>query len=191
MKHRIMKSKKNDLTDKKFNKLSVIGLAPIEKWGKTRYRYWLCRCECGNEAVVSSNRLKMNGTKSCGCLQTETKKKNRGWDGFEDISKVYYEQVKRNAKVRNFTFNLTINQLWNVFLKQNKKCVMTGLPLKFSKYSGKSDGNASLDRIDSNKGYDLNNIQWIHKDVNKMKNNLKEANFLEYCKLICINKKLL
>ena len=31
---------------------------------------WLCQCECGNTAVVSStNLLRTNGTKSCGCLR--------------------------------------------------------------------------------------------------------------------------
>lgn len=30
---------------------------------------WLCKCDCGNELVVSTNNLRSGNTKSCGCLQ--------------------------------------------------------------------------------------------------------------------------
>jgi hypothetical protein len=43
---------------------------------------------------------------------------------------------------------------------------------------------ASLDRIDSTKGYIKGNIQWVHKDVNKMKWNWNQSNFINWCKLI-------
>lgn len=32
---------------------------------------WLCRCNCGNETIVSSNNLRRGLTKSCGCLRKE------------------------------------------------------------------------------------------------------------------------
>ena len=31
---------------------------------------WLCRCDCGNEKIVSRSSL-LNGTSSCGCLRTQ------------------------------------------------------------------------------------------------------------------------
>lgn len=31
---------------------------------------WTCRCDCGNYTVVSSNKLNMGHTTSCGCLQS-------------------------------------------------------------------------------------------------------------------------
>lgn len=43
---------------------------------------------------------------------------------------------------------------------------------------------ASLDRIDSSKGYIPGNVQWVHKDVNKMKLALSEKRLLELCTLI-------
>lgn len=33
---------------------------------------WLCRCDCGNEVVVSGVSLRSGHTRSCGCLQKET-----------------------------------------------------------------------------------------------------------------------
>lgn len=40
--------------------------------------------------------------------------------------------------------------------------------------------SASLDRIESNKGYVVDNIQWVHKFVNVMKWNIPEDNFIDW-----------
>lgn len=55
-----------DLTNKRFNNLTVVKLDRIDKHGS----YWLCKCDCGNEAVVRSSHLKSGMVKSCGCLRT-------------------------------------------------------------------------------------------------------------------------
>lgn len=41
-----------------------------------------------------------------------------------------------------------------------------------------------LDRIDSSKGYIEGNVQWVHKDVNMMKQNYSQKYFIEMCKKI-------
>lgn len=41
-----------------------------------------------------------------------------------------------------------------------------------------------LDRIDSSKGYIENNIQWIHKDLQFMKNTMSDNKFIKYCQLV-------
>jgi hypothetical protein len=46
------------------------------------------------------------------------------------------------------------------------------------------DNTASLDRIDSSLGYVRGNVQWLHKDVNWMKNTLDQDRFIELCKAI-------
>lgn len=43
---------------------------------------------------------------------------------------------------------------------------------------------ASLDRIDSLKGYTLDNVQWIHKDLNYMKCDYEENEYIEWCKKV-------
>jgi hypothetical protein len=45
-------------------------------------------------------------------------------------------------------------------------------------------GTASLDRIDSKLGYNINNIQWVHKDVNTIKWDLSHDKFIEICQII-------
>lgn len=43
---------------------------------------------------------------------------------------------------------------------------------------------ASLDRIDSSKGYIEGNVQWVHKRINKMKLDDSDTEFIEWCRLI-------
>lgn len=59
---------KIDLTGMPFGRLVV-----IREWGRTKGGkvLWLCRCECGNEIVVTTDHLRSEHTQSCGCLQRE------------------------------------------------------------------------------------------------------------------------
>ena len=47
----------------------------------------------------------------------------------------------------------------------------------------------SLDRIDSLKGYAIDNVQWVHKDINKMKNIHSQPAFINICKLVAMKNK--
>jgi hypothetical protein len=55
----------------------------------------------------------------------------------------------------------------------------------FGSYNVNKETTASLDRIDSSKGYIKTNVQWVHKKVNKMKQDTSVDEFKHYCKLIC------
>jgi hypothetical protein len=100
----------------------------------------------------------------------------------------YMSTLKMSAKKRNLEFVLTKEELWQLFLKQNKKCALSGVELTFNSRNNKRDGTASLDRIDSSKGYTLDNIQWVHKIVNIMKQDLEEKDFFLWCKTIIENR---
>jgi len=78
-----------------------------------------------------------------------------------------------------------------LFLQQNRKCALSGLELKFAN-SAKEQRNhkgttASLDRICSSKGYVAGNVQWVHKDVNFMKQHYPQDYFVELCGKITKN----
>ena len=55
--------KKLELTGQRYGRLVVLRQA--ENIGKRTA--WLCRCDCGNEVVVRTNRLRSGHTTSCGC----------------------------------------------------------------------------------------------------------------------------
>lgn len=114
------------------------------------------------------------------------------WKGYEEISGSYFGRIQKSAKDRGILFDITIKDIWNKFIEQNKKCALTDIEIYFyPKGCSRRDKylkTASLDRIDSNKGYTKNNIQWLHKDINKMKWEFTQDKLIEYCRLI-INKK--
>lgn len=177
-----------NLIGQKFGKLTVF-LKDVETPRKEKdYNfYWWCQCDCGNKITVRSNHLSGGGVKSCGCLNNKCRSESFHWKGYEDISSSVFGRIKNCAKKRKIPFNITIQQIWELFLKQNKTCVLTGLPLNFPSRNEKFDGTASLDRIDSTRGYIDGNIQWVHKDVNFMKQQLSNHQLIEYSKLIYLN----
>ena len=112
--------------------------------------------------------------------------------GYKDISGSVLCVIKNRAKYRNLEYNLDADYLWNLYQKQNKKCAISGISIKFAPNTGlylKSQQTASLDRIDSSKGYIKGNVQWLHKTINKMKQDLSQEEFIQYCKIISENNK--
>ncbi|MEI6191432.1 MAG: hypothetical protein WCP24_03675 [bacterium] len=120
-------------------------------------------------------------TKSCGCYQ--------GWKGTYDISAKHLSHIQHHARSKNNECNITLDDMQILLDKQNHKCALTNLPIVTArtnnrKLSTYSEQTASLDRIDSSKGYIINNIQWVHKDINRLKTNFKQDRFIELCKLV-------
>lgn len=69
-----------------------------------------------------------------------------------------------------------------MYVKQDKKCALTGIPLSFER--NEKGCSASIDRIDSNIEYHLENIQLVHKDINLMKNHFNEDYFIDMCEKV-------
>ncbi len=70
--------------------------------------------------------------------------------------------------------------LWDLWCEQDQCCAYTGWDLWVGKRHNK-DTTASLDRIDNDQGYEIGNVQWLHKDVNWMKGRFTEVRFKEIC----------
>lgn len=166
-------------------------LTPKEVAGKNKYRtQYNCECECGRFIVVDSCSLITSNTTSCGCDSRKRGKEHPLWSGHEDISSSYWSSIEKGAKDRNLEFSITIEDAWNQFVGQNKQCALTKLPLLLApvrRLSKMGFQTASLDRINSQKGYIIDNIQWVHKDVNVMKWNFTENRYIEICKLVAQN----
>ncbi len=170
------------MLNSRFGKLTVlkfIGNAP-----KSKRTLWLCKCDCGNEKVLRSDCLRSGATKSCGCSNKITGKENRNWKGYGDISGRYWSKIIGEARKRDLKFEIDIEDAWNLFLKQERKCALSDLEISFKISKRDKLQTASLDRIDSDKDYTLDNIQWLHKRVNIMKMDLKETEFIDFCSKI-------
>jgi hypothetical protein len=173
--------KAKNLVGQKFNKWTV--LYRVGNYNN-RDAVWRCKCDCGNESDVKSYYLTKNYSRQCiTCGHTE-----RGTyeDGGLDEA-IFNKLVKFNARKRKIKVDITSEQLYKQFINQEQKCALSGVNITLPKTAVQlynHDFTASVDRIDSSRHYKLGNVQWVHKDVNKMKCDLSQERFIELCKLI-------
>lgn len=144
----------NDLTDKRYGKLTVIQPTTRIKWGR---RVWTCLCDCGNVCEVYAKGLVSGNTKSCGCLRIDNnpKRLKEGEAAFNSL----YGTYKIAARRRGLEFSLSKKEFKEL---TSDNCYICGQePSKISKrpqntgiytYNG-------VDRIDNNKGYTLENCK--------------------------------
>lgn len=192
---KIRESKYQKLFSKgqKFKKWTIIG-DKIEL-NTHKEAFILSRCDCGFEKLISCYYLKKGSSTGCfNCGHGNKGESNPSWKGFKDIPGSFLARVKSRAKKIIVEFDITGEDIYNQWLKQNKKCALTGLDIDFvninkgntTRKESKYDliCSASLDRIDSSKGYTKNNIQIVHKDINIMKNEYNQEYFISFCKKV-------
>lgn len=186
---------KADLLGQRFTRLLVLEESdPLIRDTGNRVINWSCLCDCGNKIIATTSNLLSNGIKSCGCLKKELiveKNKLRGFAisgrrGSKDISATLFSRIKTGAKKRNYSFEISIDYLQDLLELQNFKCKLSGIKLEMG-YGKLQNITASLDRIDSSKGYIKGNVQWVHKDINWMKQDYSQQEFIQYCKLVAGN----
>lgn len=163
----------------------------IGKGKNNRSLYIKCKCNCGNISWKSISALR-NG-KCFGCKKCANKT-YIDENGDTIINKFFIQQYNRiinslkiRKKLKNMKFNITPKYLEELYFKQNKKCKLSGIDLTPKKGVRWKNQNLSVDRIDSEKGYEIGNIQLVDKRINLMKGKLDNNEFIELCKLIAKN----
>lgn len=107
------------------------------------------------------------------------------WAGFKSIPRVFFTANKNSAATRSIDFNIKIEDIYNLYIEQNKKCKLSNIDLDFgSRKIKNSKRNASIDRIDSAIGYTINNIQLVDSRVNIMKKDFTLDHFFYLCNLV-------
>jgi hypothetical protein len=114
------------------------------------------------------------------------------YDGF--MTKLF-NTLKNNClnRAKDLAINITIDNIKDQFTKQKGLCALTGKTLTYSymkenAHQGncqlKYRWNISVDRIDSSKGYDKDNIQLVGAIINRMKTDLNDQKFIELCQSV-------
>ena len=167
---------KKDLTGKTFGDLFVVGISEISRNGHYRYHV---KCVCGSEKTVLGTHMLQGNTKHCGC---KTPRNSSNWQGYKGVGKTYWNQVLSSAAGargrRVLELDITLEYIADLLESQDYLCKLSGLPISAV------EGTASLDRIDSSKGYIKGNVQWLHKDINMMKRHYSQEYFIHLCKLV-------
>ena len=108
-----------------------------------------------------------------------------------EITTRVWNQIRAGALRRDLEFSVTPEYCWEVFLQQRRKCALTGVKLTFPKRTTsvkssrwKFERTASLDRINSNRGYVPGNVRWTHKRVNVMRSDQTDDEFFMWCNLV-------
>lgn len=174
-------SKLIDIAGQRFNRLIVIEFSRLDKNGAA---HWKCKCDCGNETIVSSNNLKRGGTKSCGCLRKETGRLSEG----EAACNAVIRSHKRHAKERNLEQALTNEQIITLH-KEN--CHYCGAPPSNKYFRKNLNGSYvynGIDRIDNNKGYTIDNVVSCCENCNYSKRQMTYDEFLTHIKQIYLHR---
>jgi hypothetical protein len=114
---------------------------------------------------------------------------HHGWKGCEGLGSAIISKFRHRALTKGMEFTIDAKFLWNKYLNQNKKCALSGELLNIEQrydYAKKAaiDTNASIDRIDSTKGYTQDNVQWTTKRINQMKLDSSDEEFIKLCHIV-------
>lgn len=177
--------KKHELAGKRYGRWTVVDRATTEPGKHAR---WNCVCDCGHKCPVMQTHLVAGRTSSCTVCSKARGTAHARWTGVGELDGSMIKRIQLAARTRKLPFEITGDYMWDLFLEQNRRCALSGIELSFyAKRVGTAHTikpTASLDRIDSKEGYVEGNVQWVHKDVNMMKQSYTTQRFLELCTLI-------
>ena len=163
------------------------------QWSST---YWAECVECNTIKIKRPEDIKRSVHGCVKCSALKRGKENQQF--YKEIPIRFWKSIITCANKRKIKFNISIEDAWKLYLKQNRKCALSGIDIGFCTSKIKRNSmcgywylnSASLDRIDSNKEYTINNCQWVYKLVNRMKSDIEQKEFIYLCERISsLNKK--
>ena len=94
------------------------------------------------------------------------------------ISGILNHATKRK---QHLGFSLDLVYLLDLYSKQHGLCALSGVEMTYIAGSGRVNTNISIDRIDSAVGYVRGNVQFVCDIVNRMKQDLPQAELFIWC----------
>lgn len=162
---------KNDLTDKKFGRWTV-----IERAERITSQLWLCRCDCGTIRKVQHASLLSGKSLSCGCYHKEDVSKRLTTHG---LSKTRLYNIYHNIKNRCYNPNnnrykdyggrgIFVCSEWRNSFERFAEWALS---------NGYTD-DLTIDRIDNDGPYGPENCRWTNSETQI--NNKRKTIYFEF-----------
>jgi hypothetical protein len=167
-----------NMEGQKFGRLTVLSRAEKPENKRTGI-FWNCICDCGNSVIVSGRNLRKRHTKTCGCSYKDLgmrKRKSRGASAFNSLLLSY----KVGAKSRGLEFELSEDDFRRL---TQQVCFYCGKEPDQIKGATMVTGGYvynGIDRVDSLKGYTLDNCVSCCGQCNVAKLNHSLDNFIAW-----------
>lgn len=183
----LFKSDYSNKDYKYFKLVSYIGWAQGK--GRKHQLYTAICKNCKSNVIIPMDNAKNNAVLNCGCykwnkLTSEERIEQKPTNAA--FTKLY-GGYKRKCKIQDLKFELNLIEFFNITQKNCYYC--NRKPYQKYKTDEREFVYNGLDRIDSKKGYEKENIVSCCGKCNMMKWNLKQDDFINHAKLIADNFK--
>ena len=186
-KEKISISKTIDLIGKRFGKL-VVKKQLTERGNRGQIK-WECVCDCGNKHITTGECIRSGKSKSCGCnrLTPPNKEKDRELAIWKQL---YKSTIEKRSKKQGYKSDISFYEFRKI---SKQKCFYCGLENSNFATDRNSHRNKisdcvikynGIDRIDSTKGYLINNVVACCKYCNTAKNTMTQKEFKQFIKRV-------
>lgn len=166
---------------KDYRDISVIGKYSIYKNADNK---WCSKCSsCGVEqAYTRRNHAIESEREDRKCRKCTQLARGFSNNQYVGAKQRLYNKFSKSAKARNIKWDINLETMFSSY---DCKCTLTGWDISIDY----KNCTASLDRIDSSRGYTKDNIQWVHTMINMSKNKLDQSKFINMCKAVANKEK--
>lgn len=151
---------------------------PAKSGGRPRLQY-RCLCDCGKEFITDSSNIRKGNTKSCGCYRTERLRQERK-PAKEVALGQFVDDYSRRARDQGIPWALSRDELSSLIFSPCHYCGNEG---RWYHTSGERGCIVNgVDRVDSDRGYRLDNVVPCCSKCNYAKKEYPLSDFLSWAR---------